>query len=59
MGYAESLLLVAALVSLIALRSRSWWVAAVAGVVAGLTRPVGLLLIVPALRGVPGLARHR
>jgi Gpi18-like mannosyltransferase len=49
MGYAESLLLVAALVSLIALRSRSWWVAAAAGVVAGLTRPVGLLLIVPAL----------
>jgi hypothetical protein len=49
MGYAEALLLVAALVSLIALRSRSWWVAAVAGVVAGLTRPVGLLLIVPAL----------
>jgi len=49
MGYAEALLLMAALVSLIALRSRRWWVAAVAGVVAGLTRPVGLLLIVPAL----------
>jgi len=49
MGYAESLLLVAAIVSLIALRDRAWWVAAVAGVVAGLTRPVGLLLVVPAL----------
>jgi hypothetical protein len=49
MGYAESLLVVAALVALIALRNRAWWVAAVAGVVAGLTRPVGLLLVVPAL----------
>jgi hypothetical protein len=49
MGYAEALLMVAAIVSLIALRSRRWWVAAAAGVIAGLTRPVGLLLVVPAL----------
>jgi len=49
MGYAEALLLVAALIALIALRRGAWWAAAVAGVVAGLTRPVGLLLVVPAL----------
>lgn len=49
MGYAEAVLLVAALVVLIALRSRAWWIAGAAGVVAGLTRPVGLLLVVPAL----------
>lgn len=49
MGYAEALLMIAAIVSLIALRGRRWWVAAAAGLVAGLTRPVGLLLVVPAL----------
>jgi hypothetical protein len=49
MGYAEALLVTAAIVALIGLRSRRWWVAAAAGVVAGLTRPVGLLLVVPAL----------
>jgi hypothetical protein len=49
MGYAEATLLVAAVIALIALRSGRWWVAAAAGVVAGLTRPVGLLLVVPAL----------
>jgi hypothetical protein len=49
MGYAESLLMIAATVSLLALRRRRWWVAALAGVVAGLTRPVGVLLAVPAL----------
>jgi hypothetical protein len=49
MGYAESLLVTVAIVALIALRSRRWWVAAAAGVVAGLTRPVGFLLVVPAL----------
>ena len=49
MGYAEALFMIAAAVALLALRRRTWWVAAVAGVVAGLTRPVGVLLAVPAL----------
>jgi hypothetical protein len=49
MGYAEATLMTATLVALLALRSRRWWVAAIAGVVAGLTRPVGVLLVVPAL----------
>lgn len=49
MGYAEATLMTATLVALIALRSRHWWIAAAAGVVAGLTRPVGVLLVVPAL----------
>ena len=54
MGYAEATFMTAALVALLALRRRRWWVAAIAGVVAGLTRPVGLLLVVPAAgRGVP------
>lgn len=49
MGYAEATLMTATLVALLALRRGRWWVAAMAGVVAGLTRPVGLLLVVPAL----------
>jgi hypothetical protein len=49
MGYAEATFMTAALVSLLALRGRRWWIAAAAGLLAGLTRPVGLLLVVPAL----------
>jgi hypothetical protein len=49
MGYAEALFMTGAAVMLLALRRRHWWVAAVAGVAVGLTRPVGILLAVPAL----------
>ena len=49
MGYAEAVLMTASLVALLALRRRQWWSAAIAGLVAGLTRPVGVLLVVPAL----------
>jgi hypothetical protein len=49
MGYAEATFMITTLVALLALRSRRWWVAAAAGVLAGLTRPVGVLLVVPAL----------
>ncbi|HET9732664.1 MAG TPA: mannosyltransferase family protein [Acidimicrobiales bacterium] len=56
MGYAESALLVASLVAFLALRSGQWWVAAVAGYLAGLTRPLGVLLAAPALIEV---LRHR
>jgi hypothetical protein len=49
MGYAEATLMTASLVALLALRRRRWWLAAIAGVIAGLTRPVGVLLVVPAL----------
>ena len=49
MGYAEATLMTATLVALLALRRQRWWIAAIAGVIAGLTRPVGVLLVVPAL----------
>ena len=60
MGYAEATFMIATIAALLALRSRHWWIAAVAGVLAGLTRPVGVLLVVPAVfevwrrRGVAG-----
>ena len=49
LGYAEALLLVCGVGMFLALRSRRWLVAVPLGMVAGLTRPVGLLLIVPAI----------
>ena len=48
MGYAEGTLLVLAIGSVLALRRRAWWWAAGLGVAAGLTRPIGVLLVVPA-----------
>jgi hypothetical protein len=49
MGYADSLLLVTSLAMFLALRTRHFAVAALAGLLAGVCRPVGLLLAVPAL----------
>ncbi len=48
MGYAEATFMTVAAITLIGLRSRRWWVAALFGLLAGLTRPVGVLLAVPA-----------
>jgi hypothetical protein len=49
MGYAESLLLVTTLAAFLALRRRRFGWAAAAGLLAGLCRPFGILLAVPAL----------
>jgi hypothetical protein len=49
MGYADSLLLVTSLAMFLGLRTRHFGTAAVAGVLAGLCRPVGILLALPAL----------
>lgn len=49
LGYAEALLLLCGVAMFLALRSRRWLLAVPFGLVAGLTRPVGLLLFVPAL----------
>jgi len=61
MGYSEPLALALSVACVWALRTRRWCWAAAAGLLAGLTRPVGLLLVVPAaieagrgLRGAPG-----
>jgi len=49
MGYSEALFMTLTAVSLLTLRRRNWWLAAAVGIAAGLTRPVGALLAVPAL----------
>ncbi|MGH9018195.1 MAG: hypothetical protein ACRDY1_10655, partial [Acidimicrobiales bacterium] len=58
MGYAEGTLLVLSAAAFFALRTRHWGWAALFGVLAGLTRPLGALLVVPAaieaLRGLAG-----
>ncbi len=48
MGYAEATFMTLAAITLIGLRARRWWVAAIFGLLAGITRPVGVLLAVPA-----------
>ncbi len=48
MGYAEPLLLVTSITAFLGLRTRHFTVAAVAGVLAAVSRPVGILLVVPA-----------
>lgn len=49
MGYAEALFLCLALATFLALRSQRWWAAALAGFAAGLTRPLGVVLAIPAV----------
>lgn len=49
MGYAEATLMVFGAVVLLAARTRRWWIAAVAGFLAGITRPVGALVAIPIL----------
>jgi len=48
MGYAEATFMTFAAIVLFGLRARRWWLAAIFGFLAGLTRPVGVLLAVPA-----------
>ncbi len=47
-GYAEALMLAAVLGAFLALRRGRWWPAAALGVAAGLSRPLGALLVLPA-----------
>jgi hypothetical protein len=48
LGYAEAVAMALAVGVFIALRTRRWWLAAGLGVLAGLSRPLGVLLVVPA-----------
>ncbi len=57
MGYAEGTLLLLSVGVFYALRAQRWWVAAALGLGAGLCRPIGVLLVVPAV--VEGARRWR
>ncbi len=48
-AYAEALWMLAAVVVFWGIRSRRWWWAVAAGLVAGASRPLGLLLVLPVL----------
>jgi hypothetical protein len=60
MGYSESLFMTLAVAMFIALRTRHWFWAALLGLLAGMTRPLGILLVAPAaveaIRGLRGLS---
>ncbi len=60
LGYAESVLLALSIGVFLAVRKGRWWTAAVLGVLAGLCRPVGVALVLPAAveaaRGLRGLS---
>lgn len=47
-AYAEAFMLAATIAAFVALRRERWWWAALAGLVAGLSRPLGLVLVLPA-----------
>ncbi len=49
LGYAESLLLVLAIGTFLALRRERWWIAGLLGALAALSRPTGAFLVLPAL----------
>ena len=64
MGYAEALFVCFAVATFVGLRRERFWWAAAAGVLAGLSRPLGVLLVVPAVieavragRRVPAIQR--
>jgi hypothetical protein len=64
MGYAEGTFLALAIAAVMAMRARAWWWAALFGLSAALARPVGVLLVVPAVieagrawRRAPGAQR--
>lgn len=58
MGYAEPLMIAAVAGGFLALRTKRWGLAAVAGFAAGLSRPLGVLFVVPALIEVWGQRGH-
>ena len=49
MGYSEAVMIALAAGAFLGLRTERWWLAAGLGYLAGLTRPIGVLLFLPAL----------
>ena len=47
LGYADAVLLLCSITTVLAARTGRWWWAAAAGLVGGLVRPLGILLVIP------------
>jgi hypothetical protein len=47
MGYAEAMFMLLVAIVLLAMRDRRWLLAGIAGLLAGITRPIGALLVIP------------
>ena len=52
LGYSESMYITLVMAAFLLARRRDWWAAAGAGYLAGLTRPVGVLLMLPVIHEV-------
>jgi hypothetical protein len=60
LGYAEATFIALAVGTFVGLRGRHWWVAASCGLLAGLTRPTGAILALPAaVEALAGWTRAR
>ena len=59
MGYTEALAGLLAVITFYGMRSGRWWLAAVAGLLSGLCRPPGVLLVAPIAHRGLALARGR
>ena len=59
LGYAEGLFLLVSIGIFLALRRQRYWLAALLGLLAGATRPIGVLLVVPAVVEVLTMWRRR
>lgn len=49
MGYAEAVMIAAAMGAFLALRRKRWWWAAMAGALVGISRPLGIVMVVPSV----------
>ena len=52
LGYSEAMYITLVVATFLLVRQRAWWAAAGAGYLAGLTRPVGVLLMLPVIHEV-------
>lgn len=52
LGYSEAMYITLVVAAFLLVRQRAWWAAAGAGYLAGLTRPVGVLLMLPVIHEV-------
>ncbi|HET6873728.1 MAG TPA: mannosyltransferase family protein [Acidimicrobiales bacterium] len=58
MGYAEPLFVLLSVTVFLGMRRQRWWLVALAGFLAGTSRPVGVLLVVPVAVEALGLLRR-